>query len=142
MIHRLNNFFKQKPLIFPALEMVEFFSVNLREEREMFGVESGQDAFRAIRATGKICGLCMGTRGSVVIMPGKPVAFFPSTGLDATVDPTGCGNCSTAAVMVGIAKGFSPAHVAASANVAADCNARQLGPCPVLTDELSRQIAA
>ena len=133
---------KEKPLIFPALEMVDLFSVNLREARELFGVESEQEAFSAIRATGKTCYLRMGTRGSVVIMPGKPVTFVPSTGLDATVDPTGCGNCSTAAAMVGIAEGFSPARIAAGANVAADYNARQLGPCPVLTDALRHQIAA
>ena len=44
--------------------------------------------------------------------------------------------------MVGVAEGFSPARIAAGANVAADYNARQLGPCLVLTDELRRQIAA
>ena len=132
---------EQKELIWPALEMVDLFSVNLREARELFGCQDVTDVIRAIRKTGKRCFLRFGTRGSCVIMPGEKVTFVPSTGLERTVDPTGCGNCSTAASMVGFAEGYSPALIAAYANVAADYNALQLGPCPHFTDALRAQMA-
>ena len=132
----------QKPLIFPALQRVDLFSVNLREARELFGVSSRPEAIRAIQATGKPCLLRLGVEGSCVVLPGQKAVMVPSVGLDRTVDPTGCGNCSTAAAMVGFAEGHSPAMIAALANVAADYNALQLGPCPALGDALRAQIAA
>lgn len=132
----------QKPMIWPALREVDLFSVNLREARELFGAASRAEAIRAIRATGKPCFLRLGIEGSCVILPGQKAVMVPSVGLARTVDPTGCGNCSTAAAMVGFAEGMPPALIAASANVAADYNALQLGPCPELTDALRVRIAA
>lgn len=131
----------QKPLIFPALRQADLFSVNLREARELFGAANRQEALRAIRATGKPCFLRLGVEGSCVVMPGQKAVAVPSVGLSRTVDPTGCGNCSTAAAMVGFAQGLSPAMIAAFANVAADYNALQLGPCPELSDALRARIA-
>ena len=58
------------------------------------------------------------------------------------MDPTGCGNCSTAAAMVGMAEGFEPARIAAFANVAADYNALQLGPYPLFSEGLRAKMAA
>lgn len=132
----------QKPLIWPALRQADLFSVNLREARELFGAAGRAEAIRAIQATGKPCFLRLGVEGSCVVLPGQKAVMVPSTGLARTVDPTGCGNCSTAAAMVGFAEGLSPALIAAFANVAADYNALQLGPCPELTDALRRQMAA
>ena len=131
----------QKPLIFPALREVDVFSVNLREARELFGATARQEVLRAIRATGKPCFLRLGVEGSCVVMPGQRAVMAPSVGLSRTVDPTGCGNCSTAAAMVGFAQGLSPAMIAAFANVAADYTALQLGPCPALSDSLRARIA-
>ncbi len=131
----------QKPLIWPALEQVDLFSVNFREARELFDVRELRDVLRAIRATGKSCFLRFGTEGSCAILPGRPATFVPSVGLERTVDPTGCGNCSTAAAMVGMAEGHSPARIAAFANVAADYNALQLGPYPQFTEALRSRMA-
>ncbi len=131
----------QKPLIWPALRQTDLFSVNLREARELFGAAGRADAIRAIRATGKPCFLRLGIEGACVVMPGQKAVMVPSTGLARTVDPTGCGNCSTAAAMVGFAEGMPPALIAAYANVAADYNALQLGPCPELTDALRARMA-
>lgn len=131
---------QQKPLIFPALEQVDIFSVNFREAKELFSAENCPQVLAAIRKTGKRCFLRFGVEGSCAILPGKPAVFVPSTGLERTVDPTGCGNCSTAAAMVGFAEGFDPALIAAFANVAADYNALQLGPYPHFTDALRQKI--
>ncbi len=132
----------QKPLIWPALEQVDLFSVNLREARELFGVQEEKEVLRAIRSTGKSCFLRFGVEGSCAILPGQPAMFVPSIGLERTVDPTGCGNCSTAAAMVGMAEGFEPARIAAFANVAADYNALQLGPYPLFSEGLRAKMAA
>ncbi len=131
----------QKPMIAPALEQVDLFSVNMREAKELFGVTDEHDVVRAIRDTGKSCFLRLGIKGSCVVIPGQEPVFVPSVGLERTVDPTGCGNCSTAASTVGFAEGWSPARIAAFANVAADYNALQLGPFPHYTDELRAKIA-
>ncbi|MBQ8813742.1 MAG: carbohydrate kinase family protein [Lachnospiraceae bacterium] len=130
----------QKPLVAPALEQVDLFSVNLREARELFNVTDERDVVKAIQDTGKSCFLRMGVKGSCVVIPGEDPVFVPSVGLERTVDPTGCGNCSTAASTVGFAEGWSPARIAAFANVAADYNALQLGPYPHYTDEVRAMI--
>lgn len=129
----------QKPLVAPALKQVDLFSVNLREARELFNVTDERDAVKAIQDTGKSCFLRMGVKGSCVVIPGEDPIFVPSVGLERTVDPTGCGNCSTAASTVGFAEDWSPARIAAFANVAADYNALQLGPYPHYTDEMRAQ---
>lgn len=126
----------QKPLIAPALAQIDLFSVNLREARELFSVTDDRDVIKAIQDTGKSCFLRMGVNGSCVVLPDLEPVFVPSIGLERTVDPTGCGNCSTAAATVGFAEGWSPARIAAFANVAADYNALQLGPYPHYTDTL------
>lgn len=131
----------EKPLVFPALSEADLFSVNLREARELFGVTQERDVVSAIRDTGKPCFLRLGTRGSCVVFPDHEPVFVPSVGLERTVDPTGCGNCSTAAAMTGFAEGLSPEMIAARANVAADYNALQLGPYPFF-DGLFREKAA
>lgn len=131
---------EQRPLIFPQLQRIDLFSVNLKEARCLFGKDDLEDVIQAIWNVGKPCFLRMGIKGSCVIYPGKRPVFVPSTGLERTVDPTGCGNTSTSASMVGFAEKYEPAMIAALANVAADYNAQQLGPYPVMDDAMRAKI--
>lgn len=47
-----------------------------------------------------------------------------------TVDPTGCGNCSTGAAAYALSSGFDLRESLVMANVAAGFNAAQYGPIP------------
>lgn len=131
---------EQKPMILPALSRIDLFSVNLREAKTLFEKEDLKDIIAAIQATGKPCFLRMGIKGSCVVYPDREPVFVPSTGVDDSVDPTGCGNTSTAASMVGFAEGYEPCMIGALANVAAAYNAKQLGPYPKMDEAMRAQI--
>ncbi|MCF0134955.1 MAG: hypothetical protein HUJ69_00865 [Lachnospiraceae bacterium] len=132
----------QRPRILPQIQRVDLFSVNLREARCLFGAEDEAEVIRRIKATGKPCFLRMGTKGSCVVLPDRKPVFVPSVGVDSSVDPTGCGNTSTACSMVGFAEGYEPALIGALANVAAAYNAAQLGPWPCMDDAMRSRIMA
>ena len=53
---------------------------------------------------------------------------------------TGCGNCSTAAALIGLAECKSPIEILAMANISAAYNAKQYGPWK-RTDEKTRMEA-
>ena len=61
--------------------------------------------------------------------------FAPSYITPGEVDPTGCGNASTAAAMTGLVEKRSFEEVGAMAAVAASYNARQYGPMAFMNQE-------
>jgi sugar/nucleoside kinase (ribokinase family) len=73
-----------------------------------------------------------------MIQNGQAV-FLASIGTENTVDPTGCGNNSTAAALVGFAEGLSMRETLAMANISASYNARQYGPWPLVTPQVRRE---
>ena len=54
---------------------------------------------------------------------------------EAEVDPTGCGNCSTAAAMWAYCEGYDLRQIASIANVAAAYNVQQFGPYPTFNSK-------
>ena len=116
----------------------DMYSVNEPEGRIIFGEGSRDGVVGAIVRLGVPCFFRCGEDGAAMIAGGRAV-FGPSYGLGTSVDPTGCGNCSTAAAMAAFAEGLPLEDVVARANVAAWYNARQLGPYPVFTPEKQRE---
>ena len=70
-------------------------------------------------------------------MTADSVVFAPPVKVENSVDPTGCGNCSTAAALIGFAEGLDAFDTVMMANISAGFNACQIGPWPVV-DEATR----
>ena len=74
-----------------------------------------------------------------IYKPGQQIpteaVFAPPVMVENSVDPTGCGNCSTAAALIGLAEGLPLVDAAVMANIAAGFNAQQIGPWPKVDAE-------
>ena len=116
---------------------IDLYSLNLPESMALFGTASEEESVRAIICLGKPCFFRVGKKGSYMIQDGK-AWFAPSFESETSVDPTGCGNCSTGASMYGFCEGYHPLFTANLANVAAGVNARQFGPFPHYSDDVKK----
>ena len=103
------------------------FSMNFDEATGFFGTDDKDAILHALAAYQKPCFFRQGELGSGIIC-GEKAVFAPAVGVENSVDPTGCGNCSTAAAMVGLAEGKSYEETSAMANIAAAYCAGQFGP--------------
>ena len=121
------------------IQRIDIYSLNLPESMVLFGTTSEADSIAAIIALGTPCLFRVGTRGAYMIQDGR-AWFAPSYDLDATVDPTGCGNCATGTALYGYAEGLHPLRTVVMANLAAALNARQYGPHPAFTAALRQEL--
>ena len=129
---------EKDPGILKPAEVCDMFSINSNEASRLFGIPKEDDE-AIIRELQKLpveftlyrCG----SKGAFGVT--KEGAWFcPS--IDPTgrsEDPSGCGNCSTAASMYGWVETGDAATAAAIACVAAGYNAAQYGVWPHITDE-------
>jgi sugar/nucleoside kinase (ribokinase family) len=124
-----------KKHISDLIDKVDIYSLNLPESMTYFGTNSEQESIAAIIALGKPCFFRVGEKGAYMIEDGEGW-FAPSVGVDQSVDPTGCGNCSTGTAMYGFCEGLHPLKTVILANLAASLNALQYGPYPSFTAEL------
>ncbi len=121
------------------IDQIDIYSLNRYEARALFQTENEEESVKAILKIGKPCFFRLGREGASMIQDGM-VCFAPSVGNEESVDPTGCGNCSTAAALYGYCEGFHPLKTACYANVAAGVNARQFGPFPHYTKEVKEMM--
>ena len=121
--------------LFDFIGRIDLYSLNLPESMALFGTDSEEASVDAIIRLGKPCFFRVGKKGAYMIQDGK-AWFAPSFESGTSVDPTGCGNCSTGASMYGFCEGCHPLLTACLANVAAGVNARQFGPFPHYTPEI------
>lgn len=117
----------------------DIYSVNLAEGRVIFGKQREEDVVEAILKLGVPCFFRCGTRGSYMIAEGRAV-FAPSVGVEESVDPTGCGNCSTCTALYAWAEGMDFTDIVAFANVTAYYNALQLGPVPLYSPAMQQTV--
>jgi sugar/nucleoside kinase (ribokinase family) len=129
-----NNVFEpEKRAKFPEyVRKCDIYSINEAEGKAIFGVDNREAVIQAILALGISCFFRVGTDGAAMIVDGT-VVCTPGVGIENTVDPTGCGNCSTTAALYGYAEGLDPLETVAGASVAAAYNALQLGPYPAFS---------
>lgn len=114
------------------LRGVDIFSTNKPESFEIFGVSRVEDGIEAFKKLGMPCYYRMGTRGACMI-EGDQCATVPMICLvphDREVDPTGCGNSSTAAAMWAYCEGYDLLKTCIVGNVVAAYNVQQYGPYP------------
>ena len=136
-----------KPFCEKILPLIDIYSLNRTEAYPFFSVSTEQEAVEQIIKLGKPCYFRCGKRGAYMIMDGR-AAFVPSFTVrrpEDEIDPTGCGNCSTAAALYGFAEGYGAEEIGAIASLAAAYNVMQYGPNPVFTaqtraDSLARAL--
>ena len=120
---------------FWLIRQVDYYSVNRPQSFVLFGVETEEAAIEKMQQIGVPCFYRVGKRGAYFIKDGQ-VAFEPSVELGPQVDPTGCGNSSTAACFAAMCKGYTVRQCARLANIAAGYNVLQNGLYPKITKEM------
>lgn len=118
-----------KAAIETRIAQVDAFSLNYDEACGFFGTADRDEICRRLQSYGKPCFFRLGEEGSALVTPAG-VTYAPAIGLEHSVDPTGCGNCSTAASLIGISEGLPPEQTLYMANLAASYCARQTPPWP------------
>ena len=119
------------------IEHADAFSMNLNEASSFFETDDPKMILRGLQVYGKPCFLREGAKGAGLILPDEAV-FLPAIDTEHGIEPTGCGNCSTAACLIGLAEGASPEKTVLMANMAASYCAKQPGPWPLANDEFRR----
>jgi sugar/nucleoside kinase (ribokinase family) len=122
-----------KAAIDARITQVDAFSMNYDEACAFFGTEDLETIVAELQTYGKPCFFRLGEKGSALVTQ-KAVTFAPAIGLEESVDPTGCGNCSTAAALIGIAEGLGSERTVWMANLAAAYCAKQTPPWPLADD--------
>lgn len=124
-----------------VIGIADMWSLNLSEASMLFDIprEREEDMINLImKMPVEMTLFRVGKRGAYCVTPTNAV-FCPSIDIAESVDPTGCGNCSTGAAMYAHLEGYSPAEVVAIANISAGFNAAQFGPYPLFTEvDMSR----
>lgn len=133
---------------FPGLKRrlrgIDLFSANRPESFEIFGVSTVEEAIAAFQKLGIPCYYRVGTKGAYMI-EGESAAHVPMISLvprEQEIDPTGCGNSSTAAAMWAYCEGFDLLKSCIVGNVIAAYNVRQYGPYPDLGANAHREMMA
>ena len=122
-----------KEAIEARIAQVGAFSMNYDEACGFFGTTDEAAILAALQTYGKPCFFRLGERGSALVKADS-VTYAPAIGLEQSVDPTGCGNCSTAAALIGLAEGLSAEKTVRMANLAASYCAKQTPPWPKADD--------
>lgn len=126
----------------PAVKRViadaDMWSLNSTEASILFGIPKAneEDIINEImKMPVEMTLFRVGKKGAYAVSPSNAV-FCPSIDITESVDPTGCGNCSTGAAMYAHLAGHSLKEVAVMANISAGYNAAQFGPFMQFTDEV------
>ncbi len=117
------------------LPFVDIFSINDKEGMELFKLSSAKEVGEFLKGFDKPCFYRMGKEGSALISDGK-IHFVPSLTINGEVDPTGCGNCSTAAALYAFCEGHDPYMIAILANIAAGYNVGYKGVISEFTEKM------
>lgn len=127
-----------------VLPYVDMWSLNRAEAAFLFDIPSTEEAqlVRRLQALPvRRTFFRVGEKGAYLVTP-EAAYFCPAVTVGRLVDPLGCGNCSTGAMLYGLASGSTPQRAIAMANVAAGFNAAQYGPVPRFTEGVMEQARA
>lgn len=134
---KLENLPKVKEMV----KLVDCFSINGPETCDLFGVSTEEECIQKLKELDVPFILFrVGEKGLYSIADGKHY-FVPCKRWDGeTVDPTGCGNSSTATALWAYAEGYDPLMVGIMSNLTAHYNVRQFGPVLDMSKELRAQM--
>lgn len=116
-------------------ENLPMVSFNVPEAMNIFGIDNETNLIKYLRGLKpELILLRCGARGLYTIHDGE-VYFIPSARVPSgasVVDVTGCGNTSTSGACVVWCETADPIMTGIKANISANYNLRQRGPCPLI----------
>ncbi len=122
-----------------VVKLVDYFSVSITEAAEIWpGVRDERDALEIFAPMGCDVFFRMGRKGAYMVSGGYAY-YSPMVDEFGSIDPTGCGNSSTAAAFLSLCEGEGPMRAAQVGAVAASLAAGCHGLVPKLTPELRRR---
>ncbi len=127
------------PAVKNVIENADMWSLNSSEASQLFGIpkENEEDIISEImKMPVEMTLFRVGKKGAYAVSPSAAI-FCPSIDVASSVDPTGCGNCSTGAAMYAHVNGYSLKEVVIMANIAAGYNAAQYGPYMNFSDDVT-----
>jgi len=112
------------------LRAVDILSINRNECSIIFGVETDEQIIPLLKALEIPTYYRVGIDGAYMIADNKEyfVPMISTVPAEQEIDPTGCGNTSTGAVMWAWLEGKDPLMTCIIGNVVASYNVRQYGP--------------
>ncbi len=122
-----------------VLQIADAWSLNNKEAADIFDLPREDDAAiiaELQKLPTQFTFYRVGDRGSYAVTPDAAYFCPVMQPIGPSVDPTGCGNCSTGAAAYALFSGEHPGMVACMANVAAGFNAAQRGPYRLYTQEV------
>ncbi len=121
-----------------AIEIAGMWSLNRNEASDMFKIPASNDEDlinELMKFKGsEMCYYRVGSKGAYTIV-GNSAYFVPLIDITKSVDPMGCGNCSTGTAMYAWCETGDPLMTGIMAAISAGYNAAQAGPWPLYTDE-------
>ena len=119
---------RYRDLVLKNIQKVDYFSCNLNEARVFFGFENRSEIVTEIQKTKRPCFLREGEKGSSWIESDNDTGTISSIEPELSIDPTGCGNCSTASALYLKCEGYSPKNICKGSNWTASLTSKQRGP--------------
>lgn len=121
---------KHMPMVLEALKSVDVFSINLKEAKHLFDVNTEEECLEQLKHFPVNLTLFRVGKKGLYSISYQKAHFIPSAPTDREVDPTGCGNCSTGSALYAYCESYDPIMVGIMANVASGLNVRQFGVIP------------
>jgi sugar/nucleoside kinase (ribokinase family) len=121
------------------VNLVDAFSVNISEGEMLMQTKDRSILLERFQSLSVPCFLRAGKEGAYWISD-TGIFFASSILIGPAVDPTGCGNASTAGALFAFAEGFSPERIPVMANISAAFTILQVGPYPQI-GEAERRLA-
>jgi sugar/nucleoside kinase (ribokinase family) len=124
-----SSYKKHLDAVLNALKSVDFFSINLKEAKNLFGVNTEEECLEELKQLPVDMTLFrVGKKGLYTICDHK--AYLIPSAPTIEKDPTGCGNTSTGSALYAYCENKDPVMVGIMANVASGLNIRQFGVIP------------
>lgn len=119
------------------MKNVDIFSCNKPESFRIFGTTTVEESIAQLKRLEMPVYFRVGSKGAYMIDRGEDyfVPMISSVAKELEIDPTGCGNTSTAAAMWAYCEGMDPLMCCVVGNVVASFNVRQYGPFVDMSDK-------
>lgn len=126
------------------VEKCDIYSFNRFEAFVIFHVDSDEEVIKKIQEIGKPCFYRIGTEGAYMVTKDEcyKTPMISVVPREEEVDPTGCGNSSTAAAMWAFVEGYDPIMIAFLSSVCSAYNVRQYGPWQDMSEEVKAEAIA
>ena len=124
------------------LRSIDILSINRNECSIIFEKETDEEIIPLLKALEIPVYYRVGIDGAYMIADNKEyyVPMISTVAKELEVDPTGCGNSSTGAVLWAWCEGYDPLMTCVIGNVVASYNVRQYGPFLDMSDNIREEM--